>query len=358
MKKILLFFVICIFSINSTFANVTLSSSEKNVYLKVEKYIENKHPNSLLLQKSLYLKYIKLLDKYLALDKYKDNEKLLSYKKIFDYWLEETNNKISDYNDIYTTKKVTLGYTDKGTPIYAYYRWNPENWYFWIFSNIHWWYEYWTYLTALALKEDLEKNNKTGWFIIPTINPDWLNYYLEWNKDKEFYSDWRVNSRWVDLNRNFCTNNFRLEKYTKTFSDWSSKKLSTWIDWCNSEKETKIIIDTINKYKFNNIISLHSKWNVFYIPDWTLSNDKIKKLWLDLKNNVFKTYDFDPNYTSESQRLAKIKYYEIDEWFSWKYTWIMTNYIWEKYKIPMIIIELKNHWVVESQIYNFKNLLP
>lgn len=274
------------------------------------------------------------------------NENLNNIKKVIDYSLEKTTKELDIYYN--QVKKITLWYTKTWLPIYAYYSWNPNYWYFWIFANIHWWYEYWAYETANYLINKFQNSWVTWWFIIPTINPEWLEYYKNSTIKYDAYLEWRVNSNNVDLNRNFCSKNFELKTFIK---NWLNIK--TGINLCNSESETKIIIDTLKKYKFNNIVSLHSEWEILYIPDNSIDDERIKNLWNQI-SSILHTYDFDLSYKNEAEKNQKIKKYEINEWWDSDYTWTMETYIYENYNIPTIIVEIYKHWIIE---YNLKNIV-
>ena len=249
--------------------------------------------------------------------------------------------------------EIIIWKSELGIPIKAYYKWNPKKWFFWIFANIHWWYEYWTYDTALYLKEEFEKSWKTGWFIIPTINPDWLKIAENDNFKKKYYLKARVNSNNVDLNRNFCTKNYKVRNFTKKSDNWNKIYYDAW-EKCESEQETQNIVKILKNYKFNQIISLHSKWAIFYIPDNTLENKEIIKFWRDIKEMLV-DYDYDPTFKTKSEQKRKTIKYEIDEWWVDKYTWLMEQYIYENYNIPVIIIEFKAHWEIEKRLFDIGN---
>lgn len=289
--------------------------------------------------------YQKLGDKIKKINKNNDI-KLEKILKIVNYSLNITNSEIEkEYKKI---KKITLWYSKNRLPIYWYYKWNLNKWFFWIFSNIHWWYEYWTYKTAKYLIEEFDKSWTTWWFIIPTINPEWLEYYKNNNYKYTAYIKWRVNINNVDLNRNFCTKNYKLKTFIK---NWINIK--TWIDWCNSEDETIAIVNTLEKYKFNKIISLHSEWNILFIPDNSINDKKIIDFWYQI-SKILPNYKFDISYKNNYTKNQKIKEYEINEWWTADYTWTMENYIYENYNIPTILIEFPEHWKIE---YKLKNLI-
>lgn len=355
MKKILLILII-LFSIWITYSNNNIENliininwhefDWKSVYLSIDKKITLKSHKNLFIKKEIYNNLINKIDSLKSKIWEYNSDKLL---EILYYWLEKNIKEI----EIYYSKvhKITLWYTKTGKEINAYYKWEPEKWYFWVFANIHWWYEYWTYNTALYLLDELNKSWKKWWFVIPTINPEWLEYYLNNTYNKSFFVNWRTNSNNVDINRNFCTKSFEFKTFIK---NW--EYIKTWIWWCNSENETKIIIDTLKKYKFNQIISLHSEWNIFFIPENSFDDEKIKLFWSEL-HKLLPSFDYDLSYNNNSQKEQKIYEYEIDEWWSKLYTGTMETYIYEKYNIPVILIELKKHWKTEFELKNLINYL-
>ncbi len=272
------------------------------------------------------------------------SENIKNLINLFDYSIIKTKKNREDFYS--RIQKIKIWESTMWRDIYAYYRWDPRDWYYWIFANIHWWYEYWTYNTAKYLLNNLYNKDVSWWFIIPTINPDWLQYYFDSDKKYQAYLEGRVNSNNIDLNRNFCTDNFILKNFEK---NWYN--ISTWIKWCNSEKETKMIIDTLKKYNFNKIISLHSQGNIIFLPDNSFDDKRIIDFWYQISNRL-PWYLFETDYLNEDQKQNKIKLYEIDEWWIWEYTGTMETYIYEKYNIPVLLIELKNHWETEKNIIN------
>lgn len=349
-KTIISIFILCcipVMSYNNVEDDVLIINWIKikwyTIYKNIDKKIDRKSKFNLENKKNIYLDLISNINTF----KYKiwsKNTKIL--REILMYWYNKNLKKIDTYYS--KTHKVILWYTKKWKEIIAYYRWNPKNGYFGIFSNIHWGYEYWSYNTAVYLLDELNKSWKTGRFIIPTINPEWLDKYLLSNKEKNFYVNWRTNSNIVDINRNFCTKSFELKTFIK---NWLY--LKTWVWWCNSEKETIIIIDTLKKYKFNQIISIHSEGHVFYIPENSFDDMKIRWFWSKVHEYLPK-YEFNLSYENNKEKKQKVYEYEIDEWWSKLYTWTMETYIYEKYNIPVLLVELKEHWKTD---YNFKNII-
>lgn len=361
-RIIILVIIISLFSVKDIFAVSDVNHALSNIYIEIKwkqyrgdliyQAVDNKFykinwwdtEKILLSYKNIIISLDTLLQKKSFT---KDQvQKLKNINLIIEYWVIKYENILFN-----TVKKIKLWESESWQAIYWYYRWNPKNGFFWIFANLHGSYEYGTYQTANYLIRELEKTNTTGWFIIPTINPDGLSYYeSEWNHHT-FYLKWRGNINNIDLNRNFCTKNFELKTFNKYWSYFQ-----TGINWCNSEKETKAIINVLDTYKFNEIISLHSVgWN-FFIPDWSIDDIRITRLWKKMKE-ILRNYIFDISYSNTHEKEDKIFEYEIDEWWSKKFTWTMETYIYEKYNIPILIIELKQHWKIEYDLIKIISLL-
>jgi len=274
------------------------------------------------------------------------NEKLFFLKKL-------VIKKSLKLKETLETQEIIIWYSNNNLPIKAYYRWDINKSFFWIFANIHWGYEYWTYNTAIYLKEILDNSDKTQRFIIPTINPDWLELAIKNNFSKNFYLEWRSNKNLVDLNRNFCTPDWQWWNFIKK-SLWLVKEditLSIW-EYCLDQKETQVIDEVLQKYKFSEIIDLHSKWWIIFLPDNSIEDYKVINLWNRVKSILSKDYIFNPYYETEEQKLKKIKIYEINERFTNSYWWSMVSYIYLKYNLPTIILELKEHWKIEYGLQN------
>lgn len=262
-------------------------------------------------------------------------EKLDEKEKILKQEYEIEINKLN---------KILLWYSRWWKEIYWYYKWDIKKPFFWIFANIHWWYEYWTYLTAMSLLKELEKSDKKQWFIIPTINPDWLWIASNNNFSEKYYIEWRENANHIDINRNFCTDdfsNYSYNKKTKNFYSWSK---------CNSEKESLLINNVLSTYHFSEIISLHSEWWIFFIPDNSYYDNRIIGLAKKIKTILPEYYFEFPTYDKQKDDVQKW-IIEININKSPKiYTGLMENYIYQKYNIPTLLIEFKKHWVEENNL--------
>ncbi|MCD7879370.1 MAG: DUF2817 domain-containing protein [Candidatus Gastranaerophilales bacterium] len=95
------------------------------------------------------------------------------------------------------------------------------------------------YLINRYIQTDLSKI-KNKLLVIPCLNPD--------GKQK----NQRQNSNGVDLNRNFPTKNWKLTEKNEYFGGLEPA----------SEIETKFIIDVLNKYKIDLILSIHAPFKV------------------------------------------------------------------------------------------------
>lgn len=355
MKKCILYFVVLLF-IGFNFAN---ANEEKKVIevqwrkisynlfsQKLETIIENQKVNNLYQKKD----YIIKLKKVLNLLKNED------INFIIDNFLEKVDNEI--YTDENTVKEAVIWKSVLGKEIKVMYKWNITQWFTLFIWSIHGGYEYGTYESVKALAEKLKKSNKKQWMIIETLNPDGLEFFKENGYKNESYLEGRWNFNGVDLNRNFCTLNYKSWEYIKYSSDNNEEAMifSLW-DRCGSEPEVQAIDYLLKNFKVNKAIDIHSKWGIIFIPDNSIDDSRIKILWEKVKQLLWGNYVFDINYKSESDRKRKIQIYEADEGGAWIFTWMFITYLYEKFNIPSVIIELEKHWVVEENIVNLVNLL-
>jgi len=360
--RILLLIIICFyFSINSISAKYYNNYELSTIHIEIKwkqyrgdliyKIFDNKIHRDQWWNKEKVLLYYK--NKVKSLDALLKNRKLTKNQlKIFQSFYLILKHWVNEYEEILfnTVQKIKLWESELWESIFWYYKWDPKKWFFWIFSNIHGSYEYGTYQTANYLLKELKGSNHTGWFIIPTINPDGLSYYEKDWKLYPYYLKWRGNINNVDLNRNFCTKNFQLMTFNKNWRYFKS-----WMEECNSEKETKTVVNVLDTYKFNEIISLHSQgWN-FFIPDGSIDDIKIINFWKKV-SNILENYSFDISYSNTQEKKQKLLEYEIDEWWKNIFTWTMETYIYEKYNIPVLILELEQHWKIEYDLINIHSL--
>lgn len=264
------------------------------------------------------------------------------------YW--EINILLSDLSEYFSEqlygslREVVLWYSEQGRPIRGYYKGKPEDGYKLLIGNIHGAYEYGAYETSLLLLEKLKNTDVTGWFIIPTLNPDGLEIYKErWNT-QSFYLEGRSNTRGIDLNRNFCTKNFLLQEIEKF-----GLRMRTWNWGCQSERESQVLVNTLEAYTFTLALSLHSRGQIFYIPDNSLTDGRVRDLWYSLKT-LLPDYDFAPDISTELKFQNSLERYEIDEWGVELFTGTIESYIYETLDIPVILIELSEHGQVEERL--------
>ncbi len=90
------------------------------------------------------------------------------------------------------------------------------------------------------IEEYLKNNDTNGLIFIPCLNPDGLQLKT------------RTNSNGVDLNRNFPTKNWELTEKDEFFGGMSA----------GSEIETQFLIDTINEFKPDLILTLHAPYKI------------------------------------------------------------------------------------------------
>lgn len=366
LKKIIFIFII------TGLTNINLTTygqgQEDIIYEKntnINSWFKNNNWKEILLKN----KFIDFIERKSSWDIYKKiillnkiKKQIKNYPISENYWisniLDNIEYKLKEDIDLFenNTQEVILWYSSSWNPIKWYFRWNPNLPFFWIFANIHWSYEYWTYHTSFYLKDIFEQNNKKQWFIIPSINIDWLNIAQFNNYSKEYFLEWRSNINNVDLNRNFCTSDYKNWNYIKISRDWKENtKIQKW-NYCWDQNETITIMEVLKKYHFSTIIDLHSAWWILFIPNNSINDSRIVDLWNSIKNILWENYDFNINYKNSYEKKFKIKKYEVNEWWIWNYTWLMIQYIYEKYNIPTIIIEIENHWEIEYKLSWIKDL--
>lgn len=90
------------------------------------------------------------------------------------------------------------------------------------------------------IEEYLKHNDTNGLIFIPCLNPDGMQL------------ETRTNSNEVDLNRNFPTKNWELTEKDEFFGGMSA----------GSEIETQFLIDTINEFKPDLILTLHAPYKI------------------------------------------------------------------------------------------------
>jgi hypothetical protein len=333
MKKILVLFTIFIWIFYFTNKLTANTSSESFLLKKISAVINEK-----------------------TSDKYKQLELLWEIQKVWKKYNNESLNKtLTSLNNILKSqinndenkvKEIIIWKTRTWNEIKAYYRWNPHNSFLLFVANIHWWYEYGTYKTAKLLKEKLISENKKWWMIIETLNPDWLEYYLNNQEEEKYYLEWRANSNWIDLNRNFCTKSFSNFNYTR----WEIE-LKTW-EFCESELEVQAISNLLKNYSFSWLIDIHSAWWTIFIPENSFDDKNVINFASKIQSLLWDDYIFEADYKNQHQKERLIEFFEIDSWGDWEFTWTLITYFYEQTGFPAVLIELTKHWEIEEKVLN------
>lgn len=332
-----------IFSNNLTNANNSIKNDISN---KIDNYL-NKKTNNINLKQKILLNIRKQIIKNNSVN----TQMILN---ILNEKIKKINNEI--YEKENKINEVILWYSEWWLAIKWYYKWNLDKPFTWFFWDIHWGYEYWTYQTLNYFLDYLKNSNSKQWFIIPTLNPDWLKI-AQIDKFKEkFYLEWRSNINNIDINRNFCTSDYKKWNYIKK-KDNKSILISFW-DKCWLTSVSNIIDNIFLTYSFKNIIDIHSEWWIIFIPNKTIDNLDIISLWNNIVDNIWReNYDFNPSYNNILEKKKKVEKYEIGEWGKNLYNWLMIQYIYEKYWVNSVILELKKHWEIEYNIINLEKIL-
>lgn len=321
--------------------SVTIKGTQYS-YSQVHKAIESILPKDPLEKYNSYTRLTTALEQKIQATQ--DSKKNRHYEQIGEIFAlgQARNNYILESQ----VHSLMLWYSSQWREIYWYFKGIPENGYKLIVSNIHGAYEYGTYETAMLLIDELKNSDASGWFIVPTLNPDGLQEYFGRGEELSFYIWGRANENGVDLNRNFCTNNFLLTSFKKF-----ETTLDTAVGKCESEQETQVMIELLNTFTFNSVISLHSRGGIFYVPDGSIDDARILELWKKLLG-ILPEYDFSPKITTESQKQASRERYEMDEGGKNEFTGTMETYIYEQYNIPVVLIELTQHGKAEERLKN------
>lgn len=174
---------------------------------------------------------------------------------------------------------------------------------------------------------------------IPLVNPDGYDLSLFEGHETDFlnsisdknYPRWKSNIRGVDINRNFPDMYLDLESYTWKDA-WGHVDNDAYKSeepsgefyfglYPGSEVETQIIMEYMNRYKFEMSLDYHSQGEVLYVEKWFMSDDFNKKSMaladriMDLNNYII------PRETGE-----------YSSGFS-------TNYMINRHRTPSITIE-------------------
>ena len=174
---------------------------------------------------------------------------------------------------------------------------------------------------------------------IPLANPDGYDLslyeglnsnFLENINDKN-YPRWKSNIRGVDINRNFP--DIYLDLTTFTWKDqWGNVDNKNYKSnetsgefyfgpYAGSEIETQILMDYMNRYKFEMALDYHSQGEVLFVNKWFMSESFNKRSYL-LANTIMDLNGY----------IIPRKSGEYSSGFT-------TNYMVNRHRVPSITIE-------------------
>ena len=151
------------------------------------------------------------------------------------------------------------------------------------------------------IEKYLENNSESSLYFIPCLNPDGMAVMK------------RTNASGVDLNRNFPTNNWQYSAKDEFFGGESPA----------SEIETKFVMEILDEYKPQLILTLHAP---------------------------FKVVNFDGNAREISEKISKIINYPVEESIGYPTPGSFGTYAGIENKIPTITLELDETCSVEDLI--------
>ncbi len=151
------------------------------------------------------------------------------------------------------------------------------------------------------IEKYLENNSESSLYFIPCLNPDGMAVKK------------RTNASGVDLNRNFPTNNWQYSAKDEFFGGESPA----------SEIETKFVMEILDEYKPQLILTLHAP---------------------------FKVVNFDGNAREISEKISKIINYPVEESIGYPTPGSFGTYAGIENKIPTITLELDETCPVEDLI--------
>jgi hypothetical protein len=201
------------------------------------------------------------------------------------------------------------------------------------------------------LKEKLIASNKKGWMIIETLNPDWLQVYLNSDRKDDFYLEWRANVNNIDLNRNFCTKSFIKSNYVR-----GNVKFQTG-ETCWQEREVSAIENLFKSYSFSGLIDIHSEWWILFIPENSFEDENVISFANRIKNLLWEDYFFEVDYETARQKEELIKIFDIDSWWEWEFTWTLITYFYELTGAPAVLLELQEHWEIGKEVLNLVEMI-
>ena len=151
------------------------------------------------------------------------------------------------------------------------------------------------------IEKYFENNSESSLYFIPCLNPDGMAVKK------------RTNASGVDLNRNFPTNNWQYSAKDEFFGGESPA----------SEIETKFVMEILDEYKPQLILTLHAP---------------------------FKVVNFDGNAREISEKISKIINYPVEESIGYPTPGSFGTYAGIENKIPTITLELDETCPVEDLI--------
>ena len=158
--------------------------------------------------------------------------------------------------------------------------------------------------------EDFSNNNKNNLYFIPCLNPDGKSV----NK--------RQNSNGIDLNRNFPTKNWRRIEKVEYFGGTMA----------GSEIETKFMIEVLNDYKFDAILSIHAP---------------------------FKIVNYDGPAQDFAKKISELTGYKVQADIGYPTPGSFGNYAGVERNIPTITLELDENdnleylWEINKKVFDF-----
>ena len=165
------------------------------------------------------------------------------------------------------------------------------------------------YLINRYLKSDLS-NTKNKLYFIPCLNPDGMS------KNK------RQNSNEIDLNRNFPTKDWRITSRKEYFGGNEP----------NSEIETQFMVNILNEYKFDFILSIHAP---------------------------FEIVNYDGPAKNVAEKISQLTGYKVQADIGYPTPGSFGNYCGVERNIPIITLELSETqtneelWEITSPVFEY-----
>ena len=159
------------------------------------------------------------------------------------------------------------------------------------------------------LKLDLS-NIKNNLYFIPCLNPDGK------------FVNKRQNANGIDLNRNFPTKNWRITENPEYFGGTTA----------GSETETKFMIEVLNDYKFDMILSIHAP---------------------------FKIVNYDGPAENLAKKISEITGYPVQADIGYPTPGSFGNYAGVERQIPTVTLELDENdtnehlWEINKKVFDY-----